>query len=64
MVTRHRLLRLLRDGEAIHTWRPDGDMAVSTTITDDAPGDMTYYRLECRAVDGRRAFTNPVYIRS
>ena len=55
---------LLRDGEAIRSRQPAGEVAVSTTIADDAPVDVKYYRLECRAIDGRRAFTNPVYIRS
>ena len=63
-------VRLLRDGAVIREWRANngfrlGDQALSTSLADNEADSTTrYYRLECRATDGRRAFTNPVYIRA
>ena len=61
-------VRLIRDGEVIRTWQPGGKQVVSQCVVDDNPagtGEQTtsYYRMECLAVDGRRAYTNPIYVR-
>lgn len=56
-------VRLIRDGTPMKEWYPRGEQALSTSLADPDGGAKHYYRLECRATDGRRAFTNPVYIR-
>jgi predicted metal-dependent phosphoesterase TrpH len=62
-VTGLQTVRLIRDGEVIREWNPAGADAVSDSLADvDAGPNTHYYRLECRATDGRRAFTNPVYL--
>ena len=61
------VVKLIRDGEVIHTWHPQGQQVLSTCVVDDDPvgngtQETSYYRMECLASDSRRAYTNPVYI--
>ncbi len=56
-------VNLIRDGEVMKRWRPDGAQVVSQAIADAEPTIPGYYRLECFAQDGRRAYTTPVYLR-
>jgi len=56
-------VRLIRDGKVINSWQPDGDRVVSRAVADTHADGARYYRLECFAKDGRRAYTNPVYVR-
>lgn len=61
-------VRLIRNGKVLRTWVPDGihpqdGQVVSHAVTDADAVAPLYYRLECFARDGRRAYTNPVYVR-
>ncbi len=56
-------VRLVADGRVRRTWHPDG----RPLLTADCPvprGTRRYLRLEAIATDGRRGFTNPVYLPS
>jgi len=62
-------VNLIRDGKVLRTWVPDGAypqdrQVVSHAVTDTDTVGLLYYRLECFARDGRRAYSNPVYIRA
>ena len=59
-----REVNLNRNGKTLKTWRPDGAQTVSEAVADTAPELPGYYRLECFAQDGRRAYATPAYLRS
>ncbi len=56
-------VQLIGNGRVLKKWRPDGEAVVSDVFVDSS-AESTYYRLECLGLDGRRAYTNPVYIRT
>jgi hypothetical protein len=57
-------LHLVRNGERIHEKPLNGETAVELQFTDRLPETQGDYRVETYSVDNRRAFTNPIYIRS
>lgn len=55
-------VRLIADGKVRRRWHPDGETLV--VHEQDLPANMKrYVRVEAIALDGRRGFSNPVYLR-
>lgn len=55
--------RVVKDGREIALLAPGGKTRAQKVITDTFAGGKSYYRAECLAVDRRRAYTNPIYVR-
>ena len=55
-------VRIIRDGEIIQAMEAEGETSMSGTLRASFTGGKSYYRLECLAVDQRRAYSNPVYV--
>ena len=58
-----REVTLIRNGKPVERWDAGGETVASHVFSDNNVSDAVYYRMECRAMDNRRAYTNPVYIR-
>ena len=56
-------VRLIRDGQVVTSWPVRDEQVLSRSFADTHAAGARYYRLECFARDGRRAYTNPVYVR-
>ncbi|MFQ6043577.1 MAG: CehA/McbA family metallohydrolase [Candidatus Poribacteria bacterium] len=55
-------IRIIKDGECIENISPSGDVKAEDTIDIQFDGSKSYCRLECFALDQRRAYSNPIYI--
>ncbi len=54
-------VRLIGDGKVLRAWHPDGKPVVNLTLP--LPADLrTYVRAEAVSMDGKRGYTNPVYL--
>jgi hypothetical protein len=56
------VIRVIKNGAVLETIRPDGEVRVARTVTDRFGGGKSYYRVECLAIDRRRAYSNPIYV--
>ena len=56
-------IRVISDGKVVDEQRPVGEKVVKGTWKTTFKGDASYVRVECLAVDSRRAYSNPVYLR-
>ncbi len=57
------LLRLVADGKTLRTWHPVGQPVVRKTLALPKTA-RTYVRLEAVSMDGKRGYTNPVYLQT
>ena len=55
-------VRIVSDGRAIRSFCADGQQIVEGRLSQKAGGKPRYCRFECTAMDGRRAFSSPVYV--
>ncbi|PIU66599.1 MAG: hypothetical protein COS85_04165 [Armatimonadetes bacterium CG07_land_8_20_14_0_80_59_28] len=56
-------IRVVRDGKVWKSINVAGRQHVTGLVMDVARAANSYYRLECFAVDRRRAYSNPIYLR-
>ncbi len=57
-------VRIVRNGKVWKSIAVNGRNAVKGAVTDKFAGGKSYYRLEALAIDQRRAYSNPIYVRS
>ena len=57
------LVRIVAGGKPVKEFHPTGDTVVKGSYGVKFKGGHSYIRVECLARDGRRAYTNPIYIR-
>jgi len=57
-------VRLVRNGHAWKCMEVTRRQHVEGVITDRVRAGHSYYRLECFAIDQRRAYANPIYLRA
>ena len=55
-------VRIIKDGQQMLLIEPKGETRVVEVMEDTFAGGKSYYRVECLAVDRRRAYSNPIYI--
>ena len=55
-------VRIIKDGQCLEKISPISDVRTEDTIEIRFDGGKSYYRLECFAIDARRAYSNPIYI--
>lgn len=55
-------IRVIKNGKCIEEIFPDGKVKADGVIEDRFESGKSYYRLECFAIDQRRAYTNPIYV--
>ena len=56
-------IRFVADGKVVDEQRPAGKQVVKGSWKTAFRGRASYVRVECLAIDGRRAYSNPVYLR-
>ena len=56
-------IRIVKDGQTLQQIVGENRTKIEGEISDRFEGGSSYYRMECLAVDRRRAYTNPVYVR-
>lgn len=55
-------VKLVSQGKTVWSARPEGAQTLSHRFSATFPAKPTYFRLECAAVDDRRAFSSPIYV--
>jgi len=55
-------VRIIKDGQCIEKVSPINDVKAEDTIEIRFGGGKSYCRLECFAIDARRAYSNPIYL--
>ncbi len=55
-------VRVVSGGKVIQEFRPEGEALLEAGLSRKVGARKAYYRLECTAVDDRRAFSTPVFI--
>ncbi len=55
-------VRVIKDGQQMVSMEPNGKTQMNEIIADTFAGGKSYYRVECLAVDRRRAYSNPIYV--
>jgi len=55
-------VRIIKDGQCIEKISPIDNVKVEDTIEIRFDGGKSYCRLECFALDQRRAYSNPIYV--
>lgn len=56
-------VQVIKDGTQLASLKPEGRTTVRQEVRDTFAGGRSYYRVECLAVDRRRAYSNPIYVR-
>jgi len=55
-------VRIIKDGQCIENISPISNVKAEDTIEIRFDGGKSYYRIECFALDQRRAYSNPIYV--
>ena len=55
-------VRVIKDGRLLKQIDAGGDSRVTGSLSDRFGGGKSYYRVECFAVDERRAYSGPIYV--
>ena len=55
-------VRIVSGGKVIKEYLPEGEALLEASLARKVGARKSYYRLECRAVDDRRAFSTPIFI--